>query len=166
MSYLGFNDGSYLYGWLPRQLPVLSLGIVFYYFSRKDSQKAMSWFSIIVSICLCLSICTGFRIMETHVTIGLLLYIIVSLAFNNSNRWINWLKPIGDYSYGIYLFHGCLLLKAFRVVSNRIGIDKTSLGTFFIYFLLLFVVSMICSYLVNRFIEKPFFRFTKEKFGI
>ena len=27
MTYFGFNDGSYLYGWLPRQLPVLSLGI-------------------------------------------------------------------------------------------------------------------------------------------
>ena len=166
MACVGFNDGSYLYGWLPRQLPVLSLGIVFYYFSKKESQKAVSLFAIIVSICLCLSICTSFKIMETHVTAGLLLYLITSLAFNRSNRWTNWLKPLGEYSYGVYLFHGCLLLKTFRVVSNRIGIDKSSLGTFFIYFFLLFGISMIISYLVNRYIEKPLFRFTKKKFGI
>ncbi len=166
MMYYGFNDGSYLYGWLPRQLPVISLGFVLYYLSKKESQKAASLFAIIVSICLCLSICTSFKIMETHVTAGLLLYLITSLAFNRSNRWINWLKPLGEYSYGVYLFHGCLLLKSFRVVSNRIGIDKTSLGTFFIYFLLLFGISLIISYLVNKYIEKPLFRFTKKKFGI
>lgn len=166
MACIGFNDGSYLYGWLPRQLPVISLGFVFYYLSIKESKKAASLFAIIVSICLCFSICTSFKIMETHVTAGLLLYVITSVAFNHSSKWINWLRPIGEYSYGVYLFHGCLLLKAFRVVSNRIGIDYSSLGMFFVYFFLLFVISMIISFLVNRYIEKPLFRFTKEKFGI
>ncbi len=164
------NDFFY-YGWFPAQLPVMSLGIVFYYLLKtvpsQSNHKAIKKLGIIISICLLLSLCAGMQVMQFHITIGILLLILSYSAFNNQRRIFNWLIPLGRNCYGIYLFHGCFVyMNIIPAVSTRFGIDTSSLIFFFIYYILLVFLSMICSQLANKYIEKPFFKFTNRKLGI
>lgn len=156
----------YVYCSLPIQLPVMALGIVFYHFTKADNiysiSKPLKVFCFIISICLLLTLCTSIKIMEFHVIMGLLLLILSVSSFNNSCKATRFLSILGKNSYGIYLFHWCLIT-IFTEVSSSLGINTSSLITFFIYYILLLLLSLLCAFLVNKYIEKPFLGFIKKK---
>lgn len=162
------HDDLYVYCSLPIQLPVIALGIVFYFFRKGDVlylSNPVKMFSIITAISLLLTFCASITIMEFHVFMGLLLLILSFSMFNNSWKHFNGLKTLGKYSYGIYLFHGCLI-KIFNVIGHRIGIDTSSLIIFLSYYILLVFLSLLCAMLVNKYIEKPFLSYTSKRFGL
>lgn len=168
---------SYFYFWFPNQLPVFALGIVCYYFEKeivgcnltgegghniKNSIQAvllgLSFYSLFI-------MCFGVHLMENHVRFGFWLIIFTYTLFNNSGKLFNWLKILGDNSYGIYLYHICLL-GIFDFFVRRFDINTHSLGVFMCYYILLLLLSLLCSKTANIVFEKPFFKLMKNKFGV
>lgn len=166
VSFCGvFSDDWFFYGWLPRQLPVFALGIVLYYFmsaeSIKDIGKSLSVFAFVVSSGFLISLVAFTSPIELHVRFGILLTCFCFILFNQPWKFFNFLKPFGKNSLGIYLFHGCLI-KIFNVIGHRLQINRSSLLAFFLYFICLVLVSFLVSLLVNRHVEKPFFKSSKH----
>ena len=165
----GIDTGWYFYCWLPRQFPLLAAGIVFYYFERAGSFEEIRdefyLFVFFIVFGFLLSKCWK-SILENHVQYGILLFVLSYTAFSklNTGRFFNWLKTFGDNSYGIYLYHGCLLPLAGGLVS-KIGFSKSSYG-FVACYVLVFTLSLGISVAVNKFIEKPLFSLTRRKFGV
>ena len=164
----GFDVSWYFYFWFPHQLPVLAIGIMFYHFQKNSNEtidKSVRTLAFVVSVCMLLSFFLFTSPMELHVRYGIFLFVFAYSLFNNSGKWFNWLKPLGDNSYGIYLYHGCLL-SIFDYFVNKYAISKESVFSFFGYYLLLVLVSLALAKLANVLIEKPFFKFMKQRFGI
>lgn len=168
LSIFGVDTSWYFYFWFPNQLPVLAIGIMFYHFQKSSfatSKMSMLTLAFVISTCLLLSFFLFTSPMELHVRYGLFLFVFAYLLFNNSGKRFNWLKVLGDNSYGIYLYH-CCLLAVFDYAVNKYSISKESVLNFICYYVLLVLVSLVCAKLANILIEKPFFKLMKRKFGI
>ncbi len=166
VSFCGvYSDDWFFYGWLPRQLPVFALGIVFYYFMMADSiqkiSKSVSVFVFVVSAGFLISMVAFTSPLELHVRYGILLTCLCFILFNQTWKFFEFLKPFGKYSLGIYLFHGCLIT-IFNAIGNSLQINRSSLLVLFLYYICLVLASFLLSILVNRFVEKPFFKLTKR----
>ena len=165
----GVDTGWYFYFWFPRQFPTLAVGIVFYFLEKykEDSSITNSFYTFlfVVSFGFLLSKCWK-NILENHVQYGILLLAFSYTLFNKVESWriFNWLKILGDNSYGIYLYHGCLLPIIVGII-NKSGFNKTSYN-FFLCYISVCCISLLISKLVNIVIEKPFWKFTKRKFDI
>lgn len=163
----GVETSWYFYFWFPRQLPLLAIGMMFYNFQKSTFalvKNSMLTLAFVVSVCMLLSI-FGMTPMGLHVRYGLFLFVFAYTLFNYSGRLFNWLKLLGDNSYGIYLYHMCLIIMLEHFV-NEIGIRKDLTINFFVYYVAVVVVSLLLSKLANVVFEKPFFRFMRKKFGI
>lgn len=158
-------DDWFFYGWLPRQLPVFALGIVLYYFMIAESihkiGKSISVFAFVVSAGFLISMVAFTSPIELHVRYGILLTCFCLILFKQPWMFFNFLKPFGKNSLGIYLFHGCLIT-IFNAIGNSLQINRSSLLVFFLYYICLVLVSFLVSKLVNRLVEKPFFKLTKH----
>lgn len=158
----------FLYGWFPHQLPVFALGIVFYYFSKaasiRNEKKSILVFLFVVAVGFLMSMCTRFSPMEIHIRYGILLLLFTYILFTPRWKCFDWLKPLGNHSYGIYLFHICLL-KLFSVATYRLDLNQNSIVVFIIYYILLVVLSLLVSFPVNKFIEKPFIHLINKRLG-
>lgn len=166
---LGFEYDCFFYYWFPNQLPVLAIGIAFYFFQRGEidasKKKSVGVFLFVVSACLLLSLFFFTTPLQVHVRYGLFLFVFVYVLFNNSGKWFDWLMVLGDYSYGIYLYHFCLLT-VFDCFVNWFDINRTSVPVFICSYVLLVALSLVISKLANVLVEKPFFNFMKRKFDI
>lgn len=168
LTRFGIDTSWYFYFWFPNQLPVLAIGMMFYHFQKNSfvgCKNSILTLAFVVSTCLLLSFFFFTTPMELHVRYGLFLFIFAYTLFNNSGKWFNWLKVLGDNSYGIYLYH-CCLLAVFDYAVNKYEINKVSVLSFICYYVLLVIVSLAFARLANVLLEKPFFRFMKTKFGI
>jgi len=168
LSGFGVDTSWYFYFWFPNQLPVLAIGMMFYHFQKSSfatSKMSMLTLAFVVSTCLLLSFFFFTTPMDMHVRYGLFLFIFAYLLFNNSGKWFNWLKVLGDNSYGIYLYH-CCLLAIFDYAVNKYSISKESVLNFICYYVLLVLVSLTFAKTANLLFEKPFFKYMKRKFGI
>lgn len=164
----GFDVSWYFYFWFPHQLPVLAIGMMLYHFQKNSNEtfnKSFLTLAFVVSVCMLLSFFLFTSPMELHVRYGIFLFIFAYTLFNNSGKWFNWLKVLGDNSYGIYLYH-CCLLSVFDHFVNKYAISKESVLSFFGYYLLLVIVSLALAKITNVLMEKPFFKFMKRRFGI
>ena len=71
---------------------------------------------------------------------------------------------LGDNSYGIYLYHGCLL-PIIGGLINKIDFSRNSYS-FIICYISVLCLSLLISKIVNFVVEKPFWNFTKLKLSI
>ena len=112
----GIDTGWYFYFWFPSQFPVLILGMLFYYFEKesrfmnREIKNSIYTFAFVVVCGFIISKCFH-SIMGTHVQYGILLFSFCYLLFEKSEikPKFDLLKILGDNSYGIYLFHLCLI---------------------------------------------------------
>ena len=160
------SDDWFFYGWLPRQLPVFALGIIVYHFSKADSFQSIKYsigvLIFILSVGFILSLCAFTSPLELHVRYGVLLMAFSFLLFSRQWRCLNWLNAIGNNSYGIYLFHGCLIW-LFNIFADYCQMNHASLLSFLLYYALLTFISFLVSVVVHSLIEKPILAFTIAK---
>lgn len=163
------RDDWFFYGWFPHQLPTFAIGIVFYYFTKASSlrseRNSIMVLLFVVAIGFLMSMCTIFSPMEIHIQYGIILLSFTYILFTQRWKCFDWLKPLGNYSYGIYLFHICLL-KLFSVATYRLGLSQNSIAVFLSYFILLVALSLLVAFLANKFIEKPFVHLINKRFGL
>lgn len=169
LSKVGASTGWYFYFWFPRQFPVLAAGIVFFFLEKnKDDEKIKNtFFTFMFVISFGFLISKSWKpIFENHVQYGILLLAFAYTLFNKveTGKTFNWLKILGDNSYGIYLYHGCLL-PIIGGLINKIGFSKSSYS-FILCYISVFCLSLIISRIVNILIEEPFWNFMKRKLGI
>jgi len=165
----GVDTGWYYYFWFPRQFPVMTIGIVFYFLEKnKGNEKtkfSLYTFLFLIVFGMLLSKC-GNNFLEGFIQYGILFLIFTYLLFNKFDvgNVFKRLKTLGDNSYGIYLFHGCLL----PYVSG--GVSKIGLSSNFINFAICYVCVLFLALglarIVNILVEKPFFGFVKSKFDL
>lgn len=170
IQYLNVSkDDWFFYGWFPHQFPLFTLGIVLFYFiqakSLVDIKQPLMVFLFAVATGFLLSLCTTISPFEIHIQYGILLLLISIILFSQRWQWLDWLKPLGKYSYGIYLLHICLL-KPVSVAIYRLHICETSIWAFSICYILIVMLSLLVAKVVNKYFEKPFFYFTVNKLGL
>ena len=170
-TYGGFDEYTiwFLYFWFPSQLPVLAIGIMFYHFQKSSyvaSKHSFLTLAFVVSSCLLMSFFLWVPTpMEIHVRFGLFLFVFAYTLFYYSGKWFNWLKVLGNNSYGVYLYHWCLI-PIFDYIVRKYGVSQTSIVNFVCYYVLLILISLLFAKFANILFEKPFFRLMKRKFGI
>ena len=165
---VGVDTSWYFYFWFPNQLPVLAIGMMYYHFQKNsfvECKNSILTLGFVVSTCILLSFFLFTTPMELHVRYGLFLFVFAYVLFNNSGKWFNWLKVLGDNSYGIYLYHWCLI-PIFDLVMRKYGVDQTLIVSFVCYYVLLVLFSLLFAKFANILFEKPFFRLMNRKFGI
>ena len=165
----GIDIGWYFYFWFPRQFPLLTIGIVFYFLEKnkiEDNINNSFYTFFFVLACEFLISKSINPILDNHIQYGVLLFTFSYTLFNKveTGKIFNWMKILGDNSYGIYLFHGCLLPTIGEIVS-KIGFVNTSCNFILCYISTLFL-SLLISKIVNIVLEKPFWNFTNKIFGI
>lgn len=160
---LGFDITGYFNFWFIRNFPVLTLGIIFFYFTKYKDDVAISssvyTFLFIISFGFFVSKGNN-RFFENRVQIAILLFIMLYILFDKleTGKLFNFLNTFGDHSYGIYLIHGCVLLiiRKYEILSNNTL-------NFIIYYFIVLLSSLFISMVLNKFIEVPFWNLTKRK---
>lgn len=165
----GVDTGWYFYFWFPRQFPVLAAGIVFFFLEKNkhDEQIKNTFFTFVFVVAFGFLISKSWKpILENHVQYGILLLAFTYTLFYkfDTRNLFNWLKMLGDNSYGIYLYHGCLL-PIIGGLINKIDFSRSSYS-FIICYISVLCLSLLISKIVNFVIEKPFWNFTKLKLSI
>ena len=170
VSFCGvMSDDWFFYGWLPRQLPVFALGIILYHLykapSLHDIRYSIATFAFVAAVGFLLSMCAFTSPLELHVRYGILLLLFSITLFSHLKIKLGWLNHLGNCSYGIYLFHGCII-SVLNLLMNAFGIFRNATWVFFIYYILMVVLSFFVAKIVNILIEKPFFSMMNRKLGV
>lgn len=95
-------------------------------------------------------------VYDTIVAVGFFGLLSILLKIHSSGkqfRFLNWLKPLGDCSYTLYVIHGPILILANGVLLNYTG---NVLPQSFVYVWLSIVCIPVLAYLLHFISEKPF----------
>ena len=156
------SDDWFFYGWLPRQLPAFALGIITFHISKADSyrkiRKSIMSLIFVLSTGFLLSLCAFTSPLEPHIQYGVLLLVFSHILFSRPWKCLNWIKSIGDQSYGIYLFHGCLIWVINTIAERGHWEYNESILKLLIYYIVLIISSYIASLVINHVVEKPFIK--------
>lgn len=100
------------------------------------------------------------KLASTYGLIAALIFSIFVLALSHLFKKKSVLSKVGDWSYGIYLFHipiGVYLVNLIGVSPNY-----SNSGFFVIYDVILILLVILCSWFVYKFIEHPCMQFFKK----
>lgn len=155
----------YFYMWLPNQLPIFSLGFIYFYI-QKDFKKVFSEKIIkrviLVTFTLLMGLSFAGELFYTNYIIYGLLFLILVFSFSKYNgllvnKYINYL---GKISYDCYLTHYGILIcvvSALKSIKNKFpSIQFLTSTNFVINFIVTLFISVIVSKLLHKYVEKPF----------
>ena len=158
---------TFLYFWLPNQLPVFLLGIVAFYalpliyeWSRKNTtDRAMVLFGLAGVVLAFASTGKG-----THVTYSLgFLLLILALSIWQPVVLVNRFTCfLGKISYSVYLLHFVLLVGVQHLVTKDLPFTLSNDATFLLILALLTVYCLAICYASYRWIEEPCMAFGKK----
>ena len=167
-SKLVLVSGDFSYYWLLNQLPLISIGIMWYYFENEcnnlEIKKSALNLTSIITLVYLLSLIYGRDLILEHVAFGAFLFGFTYALFARAHAAFDWLVPLGSYSYGMYLFHS-ILLRLFDLMLRDSDFQNDSIIFFLGYYLLLISLSLIASILINILVEKPFMGFIRKTFS-
>jgi peptidoglycan/LPS O-acetylase OafA/YrhL len=154
---------SYLYFFLPNQLPVFTLGIVLYFIIvEKQTISDISYKSVLlISSFILLSLSTGINVMFPNITlfgIGFML-LAIGLSKGKNKFLINpLLIHIGKISYSMYLVHFAVLHVMQKVMRKLFIIYpiENVYANFTIMYLSVIIITVIISTVTYNRIEIPF----------
>lgn len=158
-------QNDYYYFWFPNQFPVMMLGVIYYSFEKESfvmQKNTLCFFLSIISFCFLLSMSFFTTPMAIHVRYGLLIFIFTLCIFSHSNNLFYGLKVLGDNSYGIYLIHWQLIPFG-KNILEKYSINQKSILNYFIFYLLILVISLLISIILRVFVERPFIKLMKKK---
>ena len=151
---------NYLFFYLPNQLPIFALGILFYFILRDNYQLLISPNLIILISLVFIGQLIGINLLPPHILFGIAFVILgIALSKSESKILINpILIYIGKISFSMYLVHFAVLhwltkfhFVDFIVVSN----SHTAIINYGCRLLILIILSAIISTLFYRFVELP-----------
>ena len=151
---------NYLCFYLPNQLPIFALGILFYFILKDNYKLSISPNLIILISLVFVGQLIGIHLLSLHILFGIAFVILgIALSKSESKFLINpILIYIGKISFSMYLVHFAVLhwltkfhFVDFVVVSN----SYTGIINYGIRLLILIVLSTIISTLFYRLVELP-----------
>ncbi|RYZ28516.1 MAG: acyltransferase [Chitinophagaceae bacterium] len=161
---------SYMYFWLPNQLPAFGIGMIIYFLTFHNHPtffKGLFFPLVLTSFLVILGIMTRYRFFGEHILFALACGLFIFLLkFRSFPGLVNKATLfLGKISYSLYL-------SQYAAINI---LQKTGLFSFFkektgatpylntaINFSLLLVVTIIISYVTFRLIEQPFQNFGKR----
>lgn len=156
----GIDTSWYFYFWLPNQFPAMAIGIMLYIFQKdftnKEKVEALKFLAFFLSLFFILSMFTKSP-LEEHIQWGLFLLVFSYTLFTPHWKLFNWLEILGENSYGIYLYHLCILF----MYDNKANLHIFNEGSnfnFLIFYIIIISLSLLLAKLSNIMLEKPFFR--------
>ncbi|RYZ25751.1 MAG: acyltransferase, partial [Chitinophagaceae bacterium] len=155
---------SFVYFWLPNQLPVFGLGFIVYYLSfEKILPTIKTLFYPLVFICLLvmLSVITKLTVLGEHVVFAIVASTIIFLLSRQAlPGLINKVTLyLGKVSYSLYLsqYAAIAILTRTGCFSLLPGRDGTwAIANLFLNLVFLFFVTLLLSTLLYRIVEQPF----------
>lgn len=149
--------GQFLYFYLPAQLPIFALGIIFYFLFKKQSLtvKASTW--LVTALMLITHyVLGGSGIISKFVllSMGFMVFIYV-LSIKPYELFVNSITVfIGKVSYGMYLFHWVV----FNVISTlKIAyLTPYPVLNFVLRQLAIILLCATLAYVLHILVEKPF----------
>ena len=155
----------YLFFYLPSQLPVFSLGILFYHIVKARYRIIISPETVLVlALCLILPV-FGIVFFPEYIMFTIAILVLsISLSRFEFRIIVNgFFRYLGKISYGMYLTHFAVLywLDRFKVIDNALsGIFGNSIENFIIRLIVVLITTIFIATILYRIIELPM-----QKFG-
>lgn len=148
--------------YLPSQLPVFSIGIIFFFIVKGATLKDISYKPVLLLFSLiAVDLLTNFDFFfENHIkfAVAFLLLGIGLSKFHVKNLLTRLLQYIGQVSYSMYLVHlavifwlGKTSIFTFYAPTNTIG----SIGLFIFAYLIIVIITLLISGFTYKYIELP-----------
>lgn len=156
-------EAAYVFFYLPSQLPVFLLGIIFYFFFIKKTSLSKINSTYVLAIFLMLGFILSKYIIPLHIVFSFLVLIMVILisTFKPKILTNSVFCKIGEFSFAIYLFHHAVfyVLKHFL---TEFSFSENVVLNYMIWFLLCLFFTTILSYFLSIIIEKPMLKMGKN----
>ena len=147
---------DYLFFYLPSQLPVFALGILFYYIVKEDYRLTISPVLILLTSLALIGQFVGLPVLPDHILFGIA-FLVLGIALSKSAFPFlenPVLLHIGKISYSMYVVHFAVLhwMEKLNLINYP---ASDSLVNFGIRFLIVIVLTVLISTLFYQFIEVP-----------
>lgn len=158
------KDGSFIYFWLPNQLPTFAIGFVLYFclFDENKLQKNNSAIFLVLISLFVFSIMSRMPIFNEHITIaGAFAFLIFFMAKSKLRIYVEnrVFLFLGKISYSAYLvqYASIFLIKKWNIYNLiNISFSRSVYTNFAVNFIILTVFTIGLAYIMFHLIEKPF----------
>lgn len=158
---------SYLFFYLPSQLPVFALGILFYHIVKEGYKLVISPLLLLVTFLLIVGQIIGYSIFPKHILFSIS-FVVIGLALSKKEFKLI-VNPviiyIGKISYSMYLSHFAVIYWMTKynylnfLEGDNLYINLVNYG---IRFLIVIVLSVLLSFIMYKIIERPMQKLGKK----